>query len=218
VELNSLNIKIAFFCQDFVGTAKGLCYKKGAGSKRIRPSPKISFIRLKMAGRYGETLGQYLRRERESRSISLKELSKNTRINEAFLEALEKDDFEAFPRQEFILGFLQGYARQLGLKGEEVLRRYRIQAELAVRKEKFQQMPLFPGSAPSEEEEEEKKPEWDESLPTSRKRRIPWRMLAQMAIILFALGLSLYLHQKLKNPDRREQISKPGDISSEKGR
>jgi cytoskeletal protein RodZ len=171
-----------------------------------------------MAGRYGETLGQYLRRERESRSISLKELSKNTRINEAFLEALEKDDFEAFPRQEFILGFLQGYARQLGLKGEEVLRRYRIQAELAVRKEEFQQMPLFPGSAPSEEEEEEKKPEWDEPLPTSRKRRIPWRMLAQMAIILFALGLSLYLHQKLKNPDRREQISKPGDISSEKGR
>ena len=26
-------------------------------------------------------------------------------------------------------------------------------------------------------------------------------MLAQMAIILFALGLSFYLHQKLKNPD-----------------
>jgi len=98
-----------------------------------------------MAGRHAETLGQYLKRERESRSVSLQELSKNTRISVTFLEALEKDDFEAFPRQEFILGFLQGYARQLGLKGEEVLRRYRIQAEWAGRKEKFQQMPLFPG-------------------------------------------------------------------------
>ena len=170
-----------------------------------------------MAGRHGETLGQYLRRERESRSISLKELSKNTRISVAFLEALEKDDFEAFPRQEFVLGFLQGYARQLGLKGEEVLRRYRIQAELASRNEKFQQMPLFPGSLPSAEEEETKA-EWEEPLPPFRNKRIPWRMLAQIAIILFALGLSFYLHQKLKNPDLREQISKPGGIPSEKGR
>jgi cytoskeletal protein RodZ len=168
-----------------------------------------------MARRYGENLGQYLKRERESRGISLKELSKNTRISVAFLEALEKDDFEAFPRQEFVLGFLQGYARQLGLKGEEVLRRYRIQAELASRNEKFQQMPLFPGSLPPGEEEE-RKAGGEESLPPSREKRIPWRMLAQMAIILFALGLSFYLHQKLKNPDLREQISKPGGISSEK--
>ncbi len=196
--------------------SQGCAIKKGAGSKRIQ-TPKIFFIRFTMAGRYGETLGQYLKRERESRSISLRELSKNTRISVVFLEALEKDDFEAFPRQEFILGFLQGYARQLGLKGEEVLRRYRIQAELAGRKQKFQQMPLFPGSV-SSAEEEETKPGWEEPLPPSRKKRIPWRMLAQMAILLFALGLSFYLHQRLKNPDLREQISKTGGIPSEKGR
>ncbi len=170
-----------------------------------------------MAGRYGETLGQYLRRERESRSISLRELSKNTRISVAFLEALEKDDFEGFPRQEFILGFLQGYARQFGLEGEEVLRRYRIQAELAGRKEKFQQMPLFPGTVPSTEEEKTK-PEWEEALPPYRKRRIPWRMLVQMAVVLFALGLSFYLHQRLKNSDLREPISNAGGIPSEKRR
>jgi cytoskeletal protein RodZ len=174
-----------------------------------------------MADGYGETLGQFLRRERESRSISLRELSKNTRISVAFLEALEKDDFDALPRQEFILGFLQGYARQLGLKGEEVLRRYRIQAELAGRKEKFLQMPLFPGSVPSAEEsveEEETEPEWEEPLAPSRKKRIPWRMLVQMAIVLFALGLSFYLHQRLKNSDPREQISNPGGILSGKER
>ena len=170
-----------------------------------------------MAGGYRETLGQYLRRERESRSVSLQELSKNTRISVTFLEALEKDDFEAFPRKEFILGFLQGYARQLGLKGEEVLRRYRIQAELASRKEKFQQMPLFPGSVPSVEEEETK-PEWEEPLPSPREKRIPWRMLVQIAIVLFALGLSFYLHQMLKNTDLREEISNGGGNPSGKGR
>ncbi len=211
-----MNIKIACFCQDFVGRAKGLCYKREAWIEKNPTPPKTFFIRLKMSDRYGETLGQYLKRERESRSISLKELSRNTRISVAFLEAIEKDDFEAFPRREFVLGFLQGYARQLGLKGEEILRRYRTQAELASRNEKFRQMPLFPGSFPSAEEEETK-PKWEEPLPSSRKKRIPWRMLAQMAIVLFALGLSFYLHQRLKNPDLREQNSKPGGIPPEKG-
>jgi transcriptional regulator with XRE-family HTH domain len=212
-----LNIKIAYFCQDFVGTAKGLCYKiKTWKEKESRP-PKTFFMRLKMAGRHGETLGQYLRRERESRSVSLKELSKNTRISVVYLEALEKDDFEAFPRQEFILGFLQGYARQLGLKGEEVLRRYRIQAEWAGRKEKFQQMPLFPGSVPSVEAEEAA-PEWEQPSPLREKKRIPWKMLIQMAIVLLALGLSFYLHQMLKNTGLREKISNPGVHPSEKGR
>ena len=170
-----------------------------------------------MAGRHRETLGQYLRRERESRSVSLQELSKNTRISVTFLEALERDDFEAFPRQEFIFGFLQGYARQLGLKGEEVLRRYRIQAEWAGRKEKFQQMPLFPGSLPSAEEEEAT-PEWKEPFPFPEKKRIPWKVLAQIAILLFALGLSFYLHQMVKNTDPREQTSNAGGIPPAKGK
>ena len=177
--------------------------------------PKNFFIRLKMAGRHRETLGQYLRRERESRSVSLQELSKNTRISMTFLEALEKDDFEAFPRQEFILGFLQGYARQLGLKGEEVLRRYRIQVEWANRKEKFQQMPLFPGTVPSVEEEETAS-EWKESLPLPRGKKVPWKMLVQIALVLFALGLSLYLHLLLKKTDSREKVSNAGGIPSEK--
>jgi transcriptional regulator with XRE-family HTH domain len=208
--LISLNIKIASFCQDFVGTAKRLCYKiKSLEREGIRVPQKTFCIRLKMAGRHGETLGQYLRRERESRSVSLQELSKNTRINVSFLEALEKDDFEAFPRQEFILGFLQGYARQLGLKGEEVLRRYRIQAEWAGRKEKFQQMPLFPGSVPSLEEKEAA-PEWEQPFPLRGKKRIPWKMLIQTAIVLFALGFSFYLHQMLKNTGPQEKISNAG--------
>ncbi len=172
-------------------------------------SPKNFGIRLKMAGRHAETLGQYLRRERESRSVSLQELSKNTRISVTFLKALEKDDFEAFPRQEFILGFLQGYARQLGLKGEEVLRRYRIQAEWAGRKEKFQQMPLFPGSVPPGEEGKATT-EWEPPFPLRGKKRIPWKMLIQVAIVLFALGLSFYLHRMLKNTGPQEKISNAG--------
>jgi cytoskeletal protein RodZ len=171
-----------------------------------------------MAGPNRETVGQYLRRERESRSVSLQELSKNTRINVTFLEALERDDFGALPRQEFIPGFLQGYARQLGLKAEEVLRRYRIQVEWAGRKEKFQQIPLFPGTAPPREEEEEANQNRKDPIPSAGKRRVPWKTLVQIVIVLLALGLSLYLHRLMKSTDSREQASDSGAVSRAKGK
>ncbi len=105
-----------------------------------------------MRGPYSETLGQYLKRERESRTVSLEELSKGTRISCPFLEALEKDDFSFFPQRVFIPGFLKGYARYVGLDIKEVLGRYQIQSELEARKENFRQLSLFPKIVPPEEE------------------------------------------------------------------
>jgi len=161
-----------------------------------------------MAGRYAETLGQYLRRERESRSVSLEELSKGTRISLPVLEALERDDFGFIPQREYIPGFLGGFARHLGLDREEVLRRYRIQFELTGRKEKFQQMPLFPGPGGPAEDAAEPDPEWVERVPPREKKKLPWRILIQVAVVLMALGLSLYLHQILK--EKGGQNSPPG--------
>jgi cytoskeletal protein RodZ len=163
-----------------------------------------------MAGHYAETLGQYLRRERESRSVSLEELSKGTRISPPILEALERGDFGSLPQREFIPGFLRGYARHLGLDPEEVLRRYRIQSELAGRKERFQQMPLFPGPGEPAEDLTEPEPEWAERIPPREKKKLPWKILLQTAIVLMALGLSLYLHRILKETGRGDQNPAPG--------
>ncbi len=154
--------------------------------------------RLPMSGNYSETLGQYLKRERESRSVSLEEVSKVTRISLPILEALERGDFESIPQKEFIPGFLRGYARHLGVPRDEVLRRYRIQAELSGRKEKFHQMPLFPGTVPPLEEKEAGAAESPEVTQPRRKRDFPWKVLLQVGIVIMALGLSLYLHQAMK--------------------
>jgi cytoskeletal protein RodZ len=151
-----------------------------------------------MNGRYSETLGQFLRRERESRSVSLEEVSKITRISLPILDALERDDFESILQKEFIPGFLRGYARHLGLPRDEVLRRYRVQAELSSRKDKFRQMSLFPGAVPPLEEAEESPAESPELTAPREKRNIPWKVLLQIGIVIVALGLSLYLHQALK--------------------
>ena len=163
-----------------------------------------------MRGHYSETLGQYLKRERESRSVSMEELSQATRISRPFLEALEKDDFHFFPQRAFISGFLKGYARYLGLDSEEVLRRYQVQSELEGRKETFRQLSLFPTipSAAEEIEEQEKEPQ---NIPPPKvKRRFNWKIFIKLAVVLIALGLSLYLHYLLK-----EMAIRPPDPKSE---
>jgi len=146
-------------------------------------------------------LGQYLKRERESRSVSLEELSKGTRISLPYLEALESDYFHFFSKREYLQGFLKGYARHLGLEVNEVLRRYRIQSELLGRQETFQQLPLFSNSNPPPEEvpEPEKVPK---SLPSLKINKRPYpRVFLQVTIVLAAVGLTLYFQHLLKEKE-----------------
>jgi cytoskeletal protein RodZ len=71
-----------------------------------------------------ESIGSYLKRQRESKAMSLAELSRATRIPAASLEALESDHFDDLPGEVFVRGFLQSYARAVGLLPAEVLARY----------------------------------------------------------------------------------------------
>jgi len=164
-----------------------------------------------MGGNSKETLGRYLKRERESRKVSLEELSRGTRISRPFLEALERDDFPFFSQREFIPGFLKGYTRHLGLDPDEVLRRYKIQSELERHKGSFRQLSLFPNSFPSPEEipEPEKAPQ--RVLPPHEKRHSHRWILMQVAIIIVAISLSFYLHSLLNHSRNSKQPSEAGD-------
>jgi cytoskeleton protein RodZ len=71
-----------------------------------------------------ETLGRYLRRERELRKISLRELSKNTRVREHLLKAIEEDRQDLLPSPTFVKGFLNAYAKYVGLNANEIILRY----------------------------------------------------------------------------------------------
>ena len=71
-----------------------------------------------------ETLGKYLRRERELRKISLRELSKNTRVREHLLKAIEEDRHDLLPSPTFVKGFLNAYAKYIGLDANEIILRY----------------------------------------------------------------------------------------------
>jgi cytoskeletal protein RodZ len=74
------------------------------------------------------SFGEELRREREIRSISLKEIADSTKISKRFLEAIERNDHKTLPAPVFTRGFVREYARYLGLSVEEMVNRYNFAA------------------------------------------------------------------------------------------
>jgi cytoskeletal protein RodZ len=71
-----------------------------------------------------ETLGKYLRNQRESKKISLREVAKNTRVREHILRAIEEDQHRLLPPATYVKGFLLAYAKYLKLDPNDVLHRY----------------------------------------------------------------------------------------------
>ncbi len=74
------------------------------------------------------SFGEDLRREREIRGISLKEIADATKISKRFLEALERNDHKTLPAPVFTRGFVREYARYVGLNAEEMVNRYNFAA------------------------------------------------------------------------------------------
>jgi cytoskeleton protein RodZ len=70
------------------------------------------------------TFGERLKREREMREVTLKEVTTATRIGPRFLEALENEEWEKLPGGVFNRGFVRAIARFLGLDEENLLAEY----------------------------------------------------------------------------------------------
>jgi cytoskeletal protein RodZ len=69
-------------------------------------------------------LSEKLRRERELRGISLKQISDDTRIGVRFLEALEENRFELIPGEFYRRSYLRAYTRYLGLDEDRAVNAY----------------------------------------------------------------------------------------------
>jgi cytoskeleton protein RodZ len=74
------------------------------------------------------SFGEELRREREIRGISLKEIADATKISKRFLDAIERNDHKTLPAPVFTRGFVREYARYLGLSTEDIVNRYNYAA------------------------------------------------------------------------------------------
>lgn len=72
-----------------------------------------------------ETIGEFLKRVRETCGYSLEDLAGITKINLRYLEAIERDDFAKIPGETFCHGFIRSYAKCIDISDEEISRRIR---------------------------------------------------------------------------------------------
>jgi cytoskeletal protein RodZ len=138
-----------------------------------------------------ESIGRYLKTEREVRQISLEELAQTTRIPLRHLASLEDDRLEKLPGDVFVRGFLKSYAKAVGLTIDEVLRRYEHQSRSSA-------LPQEPSAAPI-----------TGIAGPERGRRFGLAIALVIILILFTLALSIALR-----PRHRETPVQLSDATS----
>ena len=91
-----------------------------------------------------ESPGKFLKRERETRSISLEQISNFTKIKEYHLKAIEEDKYEVLPPTLYVKGFLTGYARYLALDPRDIVHQYEEYKKSLIPPEPVQLQPEAP--------------------------------------------------------------------------
>lgn len=71
-----------------------------------------------------ESLGNFLKKMREERNVSIEQVAYATRISLKMLRALEEDDHTALPAPTFVRGYLQAYAKYVRIDTHDLLLRY----------------------------------------------------------------------------------------------
>lgn len=77
-----------------------------------------------MADRIGGDFGTRMKRAREERGMSLRQIASSTKISVAALEALERNDISRLPGGIFSRAFVRSYALEIGLDPEQTVREF----------------------------------------------------------------------------------------------
>ncbi len=72
-----------------------------------------------------ESIGDKLREAREELKLSVKEVARETHISSGYIEALESEDFDKFPAEAYLIGFLKSYSSFLKLNPDEIVQSYK---------------------------------------------------------------------------------------------
>lgn len=118
-----------------------------------------------------ESLGKYLKAERELRNLSLEETAKFTKIRKQFLKAIEEDRYELLPPAIYVKGFLTIYAKYLGLDPHDVVLRYQNY---------LKSLTISPPL------------ELQQQIPTPKKRVRPWVFFILVFAIIFFTAFFVY--------------------------
>ena len=72
-----------------------------------------------------ESIGERLRSAREAKKLAIRDVAKETNIAPRYIEALEAEEFDRFPGETYIAGFLRSYAEFLKIDADEMIQSYK---------------------------------------------------------------------------------------------
>ncbi len=108
------------------------------GKKRSLAAAKIPKRRLHLRnveegvpddGRVYDGVGSELRAARKERDEELRDVAERLHIRYAYLHAIEEGDFDQLPGTVYALGFVRTYAEHLNMDADEVVSRFKDDAE-----------------------------------------------------------------------------------------
>lgn len=146
-----------------------------------------------------ETLGEFLKKERELKRIPLKELTKKTKVREHFLKAIEEDKFDHLPSPVYTKGFLSAYAKSIGLDLHEILLRY----ERSLKGEPIIDPEAMPERIPEgkPEEKQKRKPKGKPARKPLKKFMSSRKQIRIISgVIVISALISYFVHPYLAGP------------------
>jgi len=72
-----------------------------------------------------ESIGDRLRQARETKKLTIKNVALDTNMAPTYIEALEAEDFDKFPGETYVIGFLKTYSEYLKLDPDEMVMLYK---------------------------------------------------------------------------------------------
>lgn len=155
-----------------------------------------------------ESLGQFLKSQREVRGYSLEDAQEATKIQIKYLRALEEERFEVLPGEVFTKGFIRSYADFLGINPKDAMTKY--QNLMSEKYEKPIQIENPPKAPANKEKEQEEK----------IRKSFSWPIIAlTIAIVIF--GVWLYSQYALSprtniqdNSQIQQGVNQPGTNQS----
>ncbi len=129
------------------------------------------------------SIGTYLRRTRQQKSISIGEIARATRIPVHAIERMEADHFDDLPGEVFARGFLKAYAKAVSLSPDDVLARYTAARRVV-------SVEPLPSATP---------------VTRSGSRRFGVAIAFVLLLVLFTLALSIVMRPR--GHDRPQELS-----------
>jgi hypothetical protein len=141
----------------------------------------------------GTGIGRALRAARQRQGKSLEVAGRETRVRTDYLDALEREDFDAIGSDVYVRSFLRSYARYLGLSHEKVIAAY----ERAYGGEAPAPAPVerTPGVGPTE------------AVILTEKKRPSWFLPGMAAAILFGSAAAIGIL------NRSSAVPEPADVN-----